>query len=82
MAERAFSNLCDWLDWEGDKGDTLNDRYEQMIRLANVDNDHTDVSLLYTKSHMARMLKEHYGDCIYFTPRPAMTSLGLKTTVS
>jgi len=35
---------------------TLNDLYEQMIRLANVDNDNTDVSLLYTKRHMARML--------------------------
>ena len=52
VAERAFSNLCDWLDWEGDHElYTLNDLYEHMIRLANVDDDNTDVSLLYTKRH-------------------------------
>ena len=39
------------------------------IRLAIVDDDNADASQLYTKRHMARMLKEHYGDCIYFTPQ-------------
>ena len=68
-AEHAFSKLCDWLDWEGDNElYTLNDLYEQMIRLANVDDDNTDISLLYTKKYLACLLKEHYGDCIYFTP--------------
>jgi len=53
VAERAFSNLCDWLDWEGDNElYTLNDVYEHMIRLANVDDDNADASQLYTKRHI------------------------------
>ena len=54
-----------------------------MIRLASVDDDNADASQLYTKRHMARMLKEHMVTA--FTSlhgRVVMTSLGLKTTVS
>ena len=62
----AFTQLCDWLDWEGNSElYILNDLCEQMVTLAGV-----DVSLLYTKKYLRQLLKECYTDCIYFASQP------------
>jgi len=66
VAEGAFTQLCDWLEWEGNSElYTLNDLYEQMVMLASV-----DVSLLYTKKYLRQLLKKRYADCIYFASQP------------